>query len=71
MLADLREKRELTIILVSHNLAVVAHLCSRIAVMTEGRIVEEATETQLRRGIVDTPYAQALLEASRGFRRRE
>ena len=71
LLADLREKRELTIILVSHNLAVVAHLCSRIAVMTEGRIVEEATETQLRRGIVDTPYAHSLLEASRGFRRRE
>jgi peptide/nickel transport system ATP-binding protein len=67
LLADLRQRRQLTIILVSHNLAVVAHLCHRIAVMTEGRIVEETTADRLRAGTVETAYATALLAASRGF----
>ena len=70
LLADLRAHRQLTIILVSHNLAVVAHLCSRIAVMTQGEIVEEATAQQFRDNTVTTPYARELLAASRGFKAR-
>ena len=37
LLADLQQAHGLTYILVSHNLAVVAHLCSRIGVMVGGR----------------------------------
>ena len=37
LLADLQQARGLTYILVSHNLAVVAHLCERIGVMQGGR----------------------------------
>ena len=37
LLADLQQKRALTYLLVSHNLAVVAHLCGRIGVMQGGR----------------------------------
>ncbi|MCE2933756.1 MAG: ABC transporter ATP-binding protein, partial [Hyphomicrobiales bacterium] len=43
LLSDLKGARGLTLVLVSHNLAVVGHLCGRVAVMKEGRIVEEAT----------------------------
>ena len=38
---DLRERRGLTYILVSHDLAVVAHMCERSAVMEAGKLVEE------------------------------
>jgi peptide/nickel transport system ATP-binding protein len=68
LLSDLKAQRELTIILVSHNLAVVAHLCNRIAVMTEGRIVEETTAAKIRAGDLETEYARALVRASRGFK---
>ena len=40
LLADLQQRRGLTYILVSHNLAVVAHLCPMIGVMQGGEIVE-------------------------------
>ena len=40
LIARLRESYRLTSILVSHDLAVVAHLCNRIAIMREGRLVE-------------------------------
>ena len=59
----------LTYILVSHDLAVVAHLCDRIAVMRHGPLVEILGVDALRRGDVRDAYSRALLAASRGFRR--
>ncbi|MBN8903137.1 MAG: ABC transporter ATP-binding protein, partial [Rhodospirillales bacterium] len=47
LLADLQQARGLTYVLVSHNLAVVAHLCKRIAVMQGGQIVETITAEDL------------------------
>jgi peptide/nickel transport system ATP-binding protein len=69
LLRDLRARRRLSLILVSHNLAVVAHLCDRLIVMNEGRIVEELEIGELRRGAARHPYTQQLLRASVGYDR--
>jgi len=69
LLADLRERRGLTYLLVSHNLAVVAHLCEAVAIMNQGRIVERARSERLRDGVLEEPYARQLLLASRGYDR--
>ena len=69
LLARIRISRGLTSILVSHDLAVVAHLCDRIAVIWRGEIVEVRTVEALRGGAVESGYTRELLAASRGFRR--
>ncbi|HJP22369.1 MAG TPA: ABC transporter ATP-binding protein [Alphaproteobacteria bacterium] len=59
---ELRGRADSAIVLISHDLGVVAGLCQRIAVMYAGRIVETATAVQL----LDRPahpYTQALLAA--------
>lgn len=63
----LRREFELTMILVTHNLAVVAKLCDRIAVMRNGRIEEVVTADQLRAGQTAHPYTTQLLAASHSF----
>jgi peptide/nickel transport system ATP-binding protein len=65
LLADLRAARGLTFVLVSHNLAVVAHLCARIAVMQQGEIVETIDEPSLRAGRAQHPHTQELIALSR------
>ena len=70
LLTDLQRRRGLTYVLVSHNLAVVAHMCRRIAVMNRGVIVEELTVEALRNQTPGHPYTRQLLEASRGYDRR-
>jgi peptide/nickel transport system ATP-binding protein len=67
LLARLRRERGLTSILVSHNLAVVAMLCERVAVMREGVIVEELSTAALRESRGAHPYTRQLLAASRGY----
>ena len=69
LLMRLRRERALTTILVSHNLAVVGHLCDRLLVMNAGRAVEEMTAEDLRTGAPREEYTQALLRASEGYRR--
>jgi peptide/nickel transport system ATP-binding protein len=64
LLADLQQARGLTYVMVTHNLAVVAHLCSRIGVMQGGRIVEEVSADDLRAGRVKHPHTAALRELS-------
>ena len=65
LIQDLKARRDLTLVLVSHNLAVVGHMCSRVAVMNLGRIVEEADIEGLRRNGGSDPYTRELLAASR------
>ena len=60
LLADLRESRGLTYVMVSHNLAVIAHLCDRLAVMQNGGIVEQLTVPDLRAGNVAHPHTREL-----------
>jgi peptide/nickel transport system ATP-binding protein len=60
LLQELRRKLGLTLVLISHNLAVVEHLATRVAVMYLGRIVEEA-ETRRLFAAPQHPYTKALL----------
>ncbi|EJC83625.1 ABC-type dipeptide/oligopeptide/nickel transport system, ATPase component [Rhizobium leguminosarum bv. trifolii WSM2297] len=69
LLQDLRAERGLTYLLVSHDLAVVSHMCSRVAIMEAGEIVEQVEIEALRRGAVEHPYSQRLLRASRMYGR--
>ncbi|MFK3781648.1 ABC transporter ATP-binding protein [Agrobacterium sp. NPDC089420] len=67
LLKDLREREKLTYILVSHDMAVVAHLCNRVAVMQDGTFVEVASREQLLNGNVRHSYTSTLLDGSRGY----
>ncbi|WP_428487815.1 oligopeptide/dipeptide ABC transporter ATP-binding protein [Rhodopila sp.] len=70
LLRQLNEDLGLTIVLISHDLAVVARVCDSIAVMYAGRVVESGIPDQ----VLTTPrhpYTQALLDAvPRGLERR-
>ena len=62
LMQDLQEKYHLTYLFISHNLAVVEHLCDRVAVMYLGNLVEVA-ETEALFCHPVHPYTQALLDA--------
>ncbi|AUX32288.1 MULTISPECIES: ABC transporter ATP-binding protein [Sorangium] len=62
LLASLQRELSLTYVFVAHDLAVVRHLSSEIAVMYLGRIVERARPDALFRS-PQHPYTQALLSA--------
>ena len=62
LLSDLREELNLTYIVISHNLAVVEHIATRVAVMYLGRLVEEA-DTSTLFNKPHHPYTRALLES--------
>ncbi|MEN8686204.1 MAG: ABC transporter ATP-binding protein [Desulfuromonadales bacterium] len=64
LLCDLREKRDLSYLLVSHDLAVIAHMCSRVAVMCEGKLLECLSVEDLRHHRSTHPYTEQLLKAS-------
>lgn len=64
LLSDLREEHGLTYLMVSHNLAVVGHLCANIAVMQLGEIVETLGVEDMRALRTSHPYTKHLLESS-------
>jgi peptide/nickel transport system ATP-binding protein len=62
LLQDLQEEFALTYVFIAHDLAVVEHICDRVAVMYRGQFVEVAdTETLFR--APRHPYTRALLQA--------
>src|SRR3954462_7560463 len=62
LLEDLQAQLSLTVLLIAHNMAVVRHVCDRVAVMYLGRIVEVSPVGEL---FADArhPYTQGLLRA--------
>ena len=69
LLEALRERRGLTFLMVSHDLAVVTHLCQRLMVMQRGRAVEFVDADDLAAQRVAAEYTLALMKASAGFSR--
>jgi ABC-type dipeptide/oligopeptide/nickel transport system ATPase component/ABC-type dipeptide/oligopeptide/nickel transport system permease subunit len=64
LLRELSEERGLAMILVTHNLGVVADLCHTVSVMKDGRIVEHSDVEELFDSPRE-PYTQELLASSR------
>lgn len=62
LLVSMKEEYKLTYLFISHNLAVVHHICDRIAVMYLGQIVEIAEKNELFKNPLH-PYTKALISA--------
>ncbi|PZX16948.1 oligopeptide transport system ATP-binding protein [Palleronia aestuarii] len=62
LLADLRDRLGLTLVVIAHDLAVIRHMSDRVAVMYLGRIVEEGTTDEIF-SRPRHPYTMALLSA--------
>ncbi|MEM9429646.1 MAG: ABC transporter ATP-binding protein [Pseudomonadota bacterium] len=69
LLSEIRRARSLTCVFVSHDPAVIEHMCDRLAVMRAGRIVEKMPVDALSEGRFKADYTKALLGASHGYRR--
>ncbi len=67
LLEDLRARLGLTFIMVSHDLAVVTHLCDDILVMQRGQTVERVSAADLAAHRVQEDYTRRLMQASGGF----
>ena len=67
LLTTIRSERNLTYLFVSHDLAVIDHMCDDLLVMQGGHAVERVTTGALAAGEVHTAYTERLLEASAGY----
>jgi ABC-type oligopeptide transport system ATPase subunit len=68
LLSEMQSQFGLTIVLISHDLSVVRHMCDRVAVMQLGKIVELAPNETLY-SAPEHPYTRELLAAVPGARR--
>lgn len=66
LILELKTEFGMSILFVSHDLAIVSSICDRVAVMYRGRIVETASSAQLFAAPVH-PYTKELLESSLSF----
>ena len=65
LMQDLQDRYGVTYLFISHDLAVVEHVCDDVLVLHEGRIVEQGPPAQLF-GAPQHPYTQRLLAAVPG-----
>ncbi|KND21229.1 microcin ABC transporter ATP-binding protein [Pannonibacter phragmitetus] len=63
LLKEIVGREKIALLLISHDLAVVADMAARIAIMKDGELVEEGPTRQLLRGF-NAPYSRRLLAAS-------
>lgn len=64
LLKALQRDNGLTYLLVSHDMAVIAHMCDDIAVMREGRFVEVTNRERLIAGTVENDYTRLLRDGA-------
>ena len=69
LLQQLRKERNLTLLFISHDLAVVDQLCNRILVLYRGRLMEELRKKQLDQA--RHPYTRLLLDSLPSYAKRE
>ncbi len=62
LLKDLQDEFQLSYLFISHDMAVIHHICDRVAVMYDGKIVEEGTRDDIIQR-PQHPYTQRLLAA--------
>ena len=62
LMKDLRVKRDMAILLITHNMGLVAEMCDRVVVMHRGRIVESASVDDIFAS-PRHPYTQGLLRS--------
>jgi len=62
LLMDLQRDYDLTYVFISHNLAVVRHICNRLAVMSRGRIMEQGDTREIF-AAPSSDYTRSLLAA--------
>ncbi|NEG85969.1 ABC transporter ATP-binding protein [Pantoea agglomerans] len=67
LLSDLQQQENLTYLMVTHDLGVVAHLCYRVAVMQQGKVLETLDVPTLVADRAAMPYTRMLVEASRHY----
>jgi len=65
LLSDLQQQENLTYLMVTHDLGVVAHLCHRVAVMQHGKMLETLDVDALVGNRAQVAYTQMLVESSR------
>jgi len=69
LLEALRQRHGLTFVMVSHDLAVITHLCEQLMVMRRGQMVERLSAHELAAMQARAGYTQDLMTASAGFQR--
>jgi len=60
LLKSVRRKREMSLLLITHNFGIISELCERVAVMFRGEIVEEGSCAEVLRN-PQHPYTKALI----------
>ncbi|MBM9467361.1 ABC transporter ATP-binding protein [Nakamurella leprariae] len=64
LLARLQEDLKLSVLMITHDLSIVAQYCATVSVMYQGNVVEDGTVRQVLRS-PSAPYSRNLLKASR------
>lgn len=62
MMSGLKEKFNTAVILITHDLGVVAEFCDRVAVIYNGKVVEQGTVEQIFSRVKNHPYTTGLLD---------